>query len=266
MMKGKHLPVFLFLCMCNFAFAQSNPVDTPVYNVDAPVVDTAVGAPSIDEEDETEKLENDTLLFSSIILYPKDSLQLLRNTKPLDKINNLDSLLNAWQNEQLKNQPKQKNQEPVTFGFFNILKNLLWVLVIGAVLFLIYRLFLSEKGLFAAPLRNKKITTEEEEITDTDVLAQKIKEAEKNGYYRLAVRYHYLQALAALANKNWLLLSPDKTNFQYLRELGNKPIRNEFARITLHYEYAWYGNFEINSNMYNNIQSAFESFHTNLKN
>lgn len=266
MMKGKCLLVVLCFCMCIVAHGQATPADTPLYNIDEQIEDTTVVPSYVDEEVESEKSEVDTLLFSSVILYPKDSLQLLRNTKPLDKIQTLDSLLNEWQKEQQKNQPKQSNRQQVDFGVFNAFKFLLWVLVIGAVLFLIYRLFLSEKGLFVAPLRNKKITTEEEEITDTDVLAQKIKEAEKNGNYRLAVRYHYLQALAALANRNMLLLSPDKTNFQYLRELGNKPVRNEFARITLHYEYAWYGNFEINSSMYMNIQSAFESFHTNLKN
>jgi hypothetical protein len=264
MIKGKWLFVFLCLCFCAFASAQSTPADTPVYTV--PDIDSSLMTEQTDEEEESEKLEADTLLFSSIVLYPKDSLELLRNTKPLDKIKNLDSLLNEWQKEQLKNQPKDNNRKTLSFDVFNFFRLLLWVIVIGGVLFLIYRLFLSEKGLFAAPLRNKKITTEEEEITDTDVLAQKIKEAEKSGNYRLAVRYHYLQALAALANRNMLLLSPDKTNYQYMRELGNKPVRNEFARITLYYEYAWYGNFEINSNMYDNIQSSFKSFHSNLKN
>ena len=186
--------------------------------------------------------------------------------KEFKKLKNLDSLLKAYQDEEL---PLQKKQKPTSLKsvitFFEILRILFWVLIIGAVLFLIYRLFLSEKGLFSAPMRNKHQLEEEEDIRDDDLLQRRISEAEREGNYRLAVRYQFLQALNTLARRSWINLSPDKTNYQYLRELSGKPIRNDFARIALHYEYAWYGNFDVNSDIYHTIKKEFSSFQLKLK-
>jgi Domain of unknown function (DUF4129) len=267
MRKAKQLFFTGWFCIFSFAaFAQtegydSTVVDTSYQSVEAPTVTTE----EVSEQDE-ETFAPDTLLSSTLIYYPADSLSRLKATKPLDKISNLDSLLKLWQEQKKKTQPKDNNRKSVNVGgFFDVFRFLLWVVVIGAVVFLIYRLFLSEKGLFAAPARKKNIVTEEEEITDEETLLSRIKEAEKNGAYRLAVRYHFLRALNLMADKGWLQLSPDKTNYQYVRELGSKPVRNDFARIALHYEYAWYGNFEVDQSIYQTIKAEFTNFQSKLK-
>lgn len=248
------------------SFAQTEPVaDSTMEIVSAPQVDTAYNDDDDEEYENTnEEQSTDTLLSSNIIYFPGDSLKAISNTKPLNKIQSLDSLLRLWQ-EQQKSKKPAKELKPVSFGFFELVRLLLWAVMIGAVIYLIYRLFLSEKGLFTASVRKKTIVTEEEDITDTDTLAQRITDAEKAGNYRLAVRYYYLQALSVLAGKGWLQLSPDKTNYQYVRELSGKPIRNDFARITLHYEYAWYGNFTIDKEVYDTIKNEFKIYQTKLK-
>jgi Domain of unknown function (DUF4129) len=261
-MRKRMLCVYLLLLWLMIAVsvtAQEEVTDT-VYSA----VDTAVEVET-EDEDYSEKMEIDTLLSSNVIYFSKDSLRKFRNEKDFAYINvPLDSLLKKRQERQPKQVPQTARRDS-SISFGDIIRFLIWLAVIGGVLFLIYRLFLSEKGLFAAPQQRKKLTTEEDEPQDDDSFAKRIADAEKKGAYRIAVRYQYLQVLHSLAAKGWLQLSPDKTNYQYLRELSGKPIRQNFARITLHYDYAWYGNFEVDASVYQTIKNEFSQFQTTMK-
>ncbi|MBK8496491.1 MAG: hypothetical protein IPL50_16925 [Chitinophagaceae bacterium] len=124
-----------------------------------------------------------------------------------------------------------------------IVQLLFWMVVIVFVLFIIYRLFLAD-GVFqrrSTAAKNAAAEVEEEEIGhDTDFEAL-IRVALQNGKYRLAVRYQYLRTLHALAAKsllNWNLIKPI---FSMCVKLQNPGHQNEFAALTLHYEYVWYG-------------------------
>lgn len=261
----------LFFLLASFliavsAQAQEETGDTTYITNSPTASDTSYSDEEYTDEEDTDEVKDpaDTLISSTIVYYPADSLKRLRKTKPLHKIERLDSLLKLWQNEILSQKTKQRKQ-PETLHVYDLIRLAVWVFVIGSVLFLIFRLFLSEKGMFAAPLRNKRLIAEEEDLSDDETLVQKITEAEKSGNYRLAVRYTYLQALNYLASRNWIQLSPDKTNYQYLRELSNKPFRNDFARVTLHYEYAWYGNFSIDPDLYSTIKNEFRTFQQKIR-
>ena len=75
----------------------------------------------------------------------------------------------------------------------------------------------------------------------TDDLAARLADAEARGDYRLAVRLGYLSALRGLADRELIRWLPDKTNYQYLRELPAGPLRELFAPLTRDFELAWYG-------------------------
>jgi hypothetical protein len=261
--NGWMVLLFCSLCFCT-AELNAQVTDTSVV-VEAPVVtDSAYTDEEYENTEETGV--RDTSLTISTSIYPADSLKKLQQQKEFGYVKNLDSLLNVWQQEYLK---KQKKIEPVEtapietgFSFFTMF---LWLIAIGVVLFVIYRLFLSERGLFAAPARNKKLQVEEEPVADEEYLDQQLKEAIRKGNYRLAVRFLYLQTLSKLSDKGWLQLSPDKTNYQYVKELSKPQYKNEFARITLHYEYAWYGDFTIEEEIFKPVKQEFEQFHLKLK-
>jgi Domain of unknown function (DUF4129) len=257
-MRNWWLKIFigLVLMVNHAAFAQVSSVDS-VY--------TALDTTIAEDEDYSEELVFDTAINSNRIYYSKDSIRNFRSQKEFDYINKpLDSLLKRRQEKQPPPVQTTTRREP-TVSFGDIFSFLIWLIVIGGVLFLIYRLFLSEKGLFAAPAHRKKLSSEETEMEDDDSFTKRIADAEKKGAYRLAVRYQYLHLLNTLAAKEWVQLSPDKTNYQYLRELSGKPVRNDFARITLHYDYAWYGNFEVDVNVYQTIKNEFQQLQRALK-
>lgn len=258
---SKRLLAFFFsACISVIASAQSTDEDSAKQIVTA--ADTTA---FVSDEDDADTEIADTIVSSAVIYFPKDSLRRLMQIKEFQEMRNIDSVLEQWQKEQLAKSKLKKTSVGGIITFFQILRLLFWVVIIAAVVYLIYRLFLSEKGLFAAPVRNKKTVFEEDDITDEDVLAKRITDAERAGNYRVAVRYYFLSALNAMARRNWILLSPDKTNYQYLRELSGKKIRNDFARIALHYEYAWYGNFEVSHEIYQTIKKEFISFQSKIK-
>lgn len=259
----KRFPYFLLLVM--LIASLSNPVSSCAQVT----VDSSVQVqeePVADEEYEEEQDEDivDTTLHRSIWIYSADSIRSLKSQKEFDYTKNLDSLLKRRQELDNKQRGNQKTKT-TTVNVFGIIEIILWSLLIGALLFVLYRIFLSDRGLFTSPLRNKHLQVEEEQLTDDVYLDQQLQLAIKEGNYRLAIRFLYLQSLNKLSERNWLQLSPDKTNYQYVRELAKPQLKNAFARITLHYEYAWYGDFVIEKNVFEPIRKEFDQFQQSIK-
>lgn len=265
----KRLPRFLlFILLIAFLskpadmYAQVT-VDSSVQVVEEPVVDTTAVYDEEFENEETSVI--DTTLHRSIWVYSSDSIRSLRSQKDFEYAKNLDSLLKKRQELANKKQKKPSRSTTNVGNVFSFIEIVLWALLIGALLFVLYRIFLSDRGLFASPLRNKSLQVEEEQLTDDVYLDQQLQLAMKEGNYRLAIRYLYLQSINKLSERGWLQLSPDKTNYQYVRELSKPQLKNTFARITLHYEYAWYGDFVIGQNIFEPIKKEFDQFHQTIK-
>lgn len=142
-----------------------------------------------------------------------------------------------------------------------IVKVILWVLAIAFIAFILYKFFFSDI-LFRrnTASRNFVPTKNEEEISDPDAYEKLIADAATNKDFRLAVRYLYLQTLKVLSGKGLIAFSADKTNYQYQRELANTAYQKDFTAITLHYEYTWYGKFDISEDVYKNLLIQFKNF------
>lgn len=92
-----------------------------------------------------------------------------------------------------------------------------------------------------------------------------IDQAVKAGNYRLAVRYHYLQALSLLAMKGKIQLKEEKTNREYIAELGSGELKDHFLRLVYGFEFVWYGEFIPDEKLYLQLDSAFRSFKNMLQ-
>jgi Domain of unknown function (DUF4129) len=82
--------------------------------------------------------------------------------------------------------------------------------------------------------------------------------AQKN--YRLAVRLYYLKALKELTDREMIDWRINKTNRSYVYELNSPTLRPDFERITLQFEYAWYGDFPVDETQFINIKNQFLTF------
>lgn len=152
---------------------------------------------------------------------------------------------------------------PVNIFSSPVVKIILWILAVFLIGFIIWKLFLGEN--FFRKNRTYKnisdIQKEDNDLSDLSAYDKLIAQAVLNKNYRLAIRYLYLQTLQKLADSGLLQFAADKTNYQYVTEMQGKPYQNDFAAITLNYEYVWYGRFDISEDVYRRLSGEYKLFH-----
>lgn len=97
-------------------------------------------------------------------------------------------------------------------------------------------------------------------IDFTDSIAEAITQTN----YRLAVRLYYLKTLKELTDREMIDWKINKTNRSYVYELNSPTLRPDFERITLQFEYAWYGDFPVDETQFLNIKNQFLTFSDSL--
>jgi hypothetical protein len=187
---------------------------------------------------------------------------LLRNTRGLtvDTIS-LDNSKNV------KGRPRLISRGPGSSSAFNapFIKIFFWILAVLFIGFILYKLFLTESFFKRTP-RKVKITEQEpeEKVITSSGYEKLINEAIFNKDFRSAIRYLYLQTLQRLSMSGFIQLSPDKTNYEYVKDLSGKVHQNEFASLTLSYEYVWYGKFDVDREIFNRLQKDFNQYQQKL--
>lgn len=254
--------LFLLMTFVSVAQAQKKIIyqDTSLLQKDepiaAPVEDSGVAAVI------------DTGLYENDLRLSSDSIKSWRNLKEYGYTQYLDSLLRSQKKKEAKPENLQRSygsgilSSIFSSGFVQVF---FWTLAICFIGFVIYKLFLTE-GVFKrkSAASNAGAEVEEEVITNESDFDALIRLALQNANYRQAVRYQYLRTLHTLAGKNFLILAPDKTNFQYVSEISNRSYQNDFASLTLSYEYVWYGEFNIEQGLYQKIETSFINFNQKL--
>jgi hypothetical protein len=239
--------------------------------IQAPVEETVT-----EEVEEKKEIIIDTALNYNKLNISPDSVEQWKNLQAFGYVKYLDSLLKAKkENAKKKDKQEESNYSPPSGNGVSWLDGVLssgglqiflWVLAIAFVLFILYKLFLTEGAFRKTPKSIKENTpdAEEEVITSDSDFEILIKQAVQTGNYRLAVRYQYLKTLHKLADKNLVELAADKTNYQYVREITNQNYQQDFAALTLNYEYVWYGEFNIDVIIYKRMENNFSQFNSKL--
>jgi hypothetical protein len=149
--------------------------------------------------------------------------------------------------------------------------NVIEYIIIGiAALFLVYvilRLFnIDAVGLFTGGSKRGQpvVFTAEEDIHGVNY-TEEIDSALQEGNYRRAVRLSYLQALKLLNDQQHIEWRRDKTNQDYLGEIRNREIREQFNSLSYYFAYAWYGNFPVTRQLYDTINQRSSTLQQVLK-
>lgn len=148
------------------------------------------------------------------------------------------------------------------------LQFVVWTIVIGVFVYaLAYFLSANKISLFTRDAASTTPSTSAEKEDIFHLTYQNLLQkayAEKN--YRQAVRILYLQTLKLMSEKNLIKFQPDYTNLNYLSQLSRTNYFKDFFNITHHYEYAWYGKFEVTEERFDKIKSDFESIRQKITN
>lgn len=84
-----------------------------------------------------------------------------------------------------------------------------------------------------------------------------ISEAVSHNDFRLGTRLVFLYALKILADKHLVDWDPGKTNRDYQEELKRADLKEGFNDLSLYFDYAWYGNFEVSPDIFQRMQHDF---------
>lgn len=214
----------------------------------------------------------DTILSLNQLAIPADSVEYWKNSKPFEYAKWLDSLLKA----KTISAPPASHTEPEPNWLDHVFASpltriIFWVLAGIFVLFILYKLFLANT-IFRKKSKTASVSEVAEEVlngeSDYDTL---INQSTRGGNYRLAVRYQYLKVLHKLAEKHFIEMAVDKTNYQYVREVASRgglalkqQFQNDFAALTLSYEYVWYGEFAVDEDIYRKIATGFTQFNQKI--
>lgn len=78
--------------------------------------------------------------------------------------------------------------------------------------------------------------------------------------FRLAVRLLYLRCLKQLSDAQLIEWQIEKTNYAYLNELKDAEQRRSFSIVTRQFEYVWYGDFPVDRQSFQTINTSFQNF------
>lgn len=254
----RYLLLFLLYFSNSIAFCQDENYDSVferLQELNSPesLGDTVLNKYNVETEDSLQGYKHD-----KDFAYMKYLDSLLRNTKGLN-VDTSGADAGYKRNERSDN---KVSKMPVFNIFDNpVVKIFLWFIAVVLIGFLIYKLFF-RSNIFNRNrvYKKKELAEKEENVSDPSHYDELISQAVLNKNFRSAIRYGYLQTLFMLADKGLLQFAADKTNYQYVKELAGKPYQNEFAAITLNYEYVWYGNFEIAEDVYNRMAINYRLF------
>lgn len=83
--------------------------------------------------------------------------------------------------------------------------------------------------------------------------------------YRLGVRLTFLYALKLLSDKQHVDWKPGKTNHDYLSELKDGDLKTGFNELSFYFDYTWYGDFNVNQNLFERVQGIFNTWRVKVK-
>ncbi len=149
---------------------------------------------------------------------------------------------------------------------FVLIKYLVYALILGGAIFVILRMAgVNVSNIFRR--KSKKVGLPYTELTENIheiSFDHELNEALSRRNFRLAVRLLYLRCLKQLSDANLIDWKADKTNTAYYYELSGKPLQQSFGPLTQSFEYVWYGNFDINEQVFNEINVLFTKFEKQL--
>lgn len=155
----------------------------------------------------------------------------------------------------------------ISFLFSTAGKILMWLLLAALIIWILVAVFKNQGIYFFARGRGKIETPVMDELSDDfvpesweDVIAK----AEANQDYRLAIRHAYRHIVHQMQDKNILKLNNAQSNHQYLNALRDTAYFDDFKTLLKHYEYVWYGHYELGATSYQSVKVFYEQLKAKL--
>lgn len=102
------------------------------------------------------------------------------------------------------------------------------------------------------------------EVITKSELEQKLELAIANEDYRQCVRVYFTFILKELIKRSWIKWERDKTNHDYINEMVNQSSFKDFAECVRIYDLVWYGDYQIDRKIYQEVQPKLEAYYNRV--
>ena len=80
------------------------------------------------------------------------------------------------------------------------------------------------------------------------------------GNYRFAIRYLFLRPISTAADKNIIQIHGSTTNAEIGRAFGQHPLAPQYRYLATAYEHVYFGDFNLNKEVFDLLRMRFEVF------
>lgn len=144
-------------------------------------------------------------------------------------------------------------------------KTILIIILAAIFIFIVYWYIRNKKPSDkAVTLKVVDLEWNPEVITKTE-LELRLEEALLNQNYREGVRIYFTFILKELIRNNWIHWKKEKTNHDYLLETLGKPNAHLFAECVRIYDLVWYGEYEIDEAVFEQIKPTLHNYYQLLE-
>jgi hypothetical protein len=164
-----------------------------------------------------------------------------------------------WKKDKIQN-----NSGPSLFTRLARNKVFQWILFLLVIAVVIYGIFqLARENNFRWFSRQ----SEQRQEGESDSLLQGpenydevIRKYQAEGNYRFAIRYLFLRLIHSAADKNIIRIQDSTTNAQIGRAFSGHPLASQYQYLATAYEYIYFGDFNLNEEIYDSLKRKFELF------
>lgn len=149
----------------------------------------------------------------------------------------------------------------IPIGFW---KALLFIILFIVIILLVHLWLKNRKP------SDKKIVVDVENNWNPEVISKtelelRLEDALSREDFREGVRIYFTFILKELIRKNWIRWKKDKTNYHYLLEMNGKPNVHNFHECVRIYDLIWYGEYEINKDIFELLQPTLQKYYQSLE-
>jgi len=266
-----HIMVLLCLCCAVNAHAQT---DSSSSAQDSVIVDSSIapGDKNNNESYESPGNNNEVDKFSKKNPVEQQRIINERSLSPA-RVQGMKKGKEFWYADKPGDKKQEDTSEKKGFWYYflklitsSVWRFVFWAIVIGAFL-LVVILYLRTFTAGSRKLKGQAITAEpEQENIFAANFDEQLNKALNNHNYRLATRLLFLRVLRTMAENSIINYGQDKTNMDYIFELGNTKYAKDFMQASRTYEYVWYGNFDIQQTQFLHVRRQLDDLNQKISN
>ena len=214
-----------------------------------------------------EQVENQEEMKGDPFDKPNKQIQVTPRKLPPGKLSEIKKEKKFWYADSSFIKKEKIKDYSTPFFMRDWVKTIFWILVVGGfAVALAWYLYNNNIRLFRKKdlaVKNEGDEALPENIFDIDYVKELQKALAVNNH-RLAVRLQFLGLLRVLTDKGLIQYRQDRTNMDYVFQLGGNKFYADFFRLVRHYEYSWYGHFDVSPENYALIESDFKKLKQEL--